>query len=706
MQVDLRELSLCLYFSFNSFTMKKALYLSLLFLCSIRFSFTAHAQNAPCYVVTGIPYAPDSLTAPTVVTLFDDEWSNAITIGFPFCFFGNTYSQCIIGSNGSISFNLANAGGYETWPIAVPFPSTTPPDLMNTINAPWQDINPGVGGVIRYQRMGTAPYRRFVVEYKDIPIFSCTNTLYSAQIIIYESTNSIETHIGNKFNCVTWNNGSAIWGIQNSMGTVASIVPWCNFPNTWTAQLEGVRWTPICQCPTQASPNVISGKVFRDDNGNCIQDAGEPGTGNRIMRLGPWPLYYITDPQGYYVMNVDTGMFTVSTVPPHYYTQICPATNYPVHFSSSPSSYPNANFADTCPQCYDLTISVGAGWQPSCRTSVWTITACDIGPLPAYNSIITVTLPDSAVLVSPLNYTSHPSANVYLYTTGMIDTGQCITLTIVDSLSCNLQLNDIVCMQAQVNANGADCYWDNNWDHECGTINGPHDPNQKRVAAQQFEQKGYVTQDYITAQDTLTYEIQFQNTGTDTAYNVVVTDTISPYLDAGTVQLIGATHPVTMALSGNVLVFSFNHIMLPDSNHDEVGSHGILKYKILQRVGNQPGTMIYNSANIFFDVNLPVITNQTINIIPLGTTGIHELNNSGVKIYPNPFTGIVHISNADAKTSISSVTVCNSLGIVVAERKEINEPELTLDLSALSKGVYYVKVMQGNKMITQRIVLM
>jgi hypothetical protein len=686
--------------------MKKILYLLLLSLCSITITFTSVAQNAPCYVVTGIQYAPDSLTTPTVLGLFDDEWSNVINIGFPFCFFGNTYSQCIVGSNGSVSFNLGNAGGYETWPIAAPFPSTYPPDLLNTINAPWQDINPIVGGVIQYQLMGTSPYRRFVVQYKDIPIFSCTAQIYRAEIIIYESTNNIEAHIGNKFNCPTWNSGAAIFGIQNAAGNSASIVPWCNFPNVWTAQHEGVRWTPICDCPTQASPNVISGKVFRDDNANCIQDAGEPGMANRMMRLDPWPLYYITDPQGYYVMNVDTGTFAVSTVPLHYYPQLCPASNYPIHFSSSQSSFLNANFADTCMQCYDLIISASALHHRPCSTSTWTITACDIGPLPAYNSVITVTLPDSAVLIGPNNWTNNPSPNVYMYTMGMIDTNQCVTLTITDSLSCNVPYNSVICLLAQVNANGADCYTDNNHDHECTEVVYSWDPNEKRVASQQFEQNAYVVQDYITALDTLTYEIQFQNTGTDTAYNVVVTDTLSPYLDAGTIQLIGSTHRCSMAISGNVLVFSFNHIMLPDSNADEAGSHGILKYKIQQRQGNQPGTIIYNSANIFFDVNLPVMTNQTENIIPLGTTGLHELNNSGIKIYPNPFTGIVHISNADSKTQMSSVSVCNSLGIVIAERKQVNETELTMDLSGFAKGIYYVKVMQGNKVITQRIVLM
>jgi hypothetical protein len=57
------------------------------------------------------------LNAPTNVQLSDDAWSGTVNIGFPFSFYGNTYSQCVIGSNGLVSFNLANAGGYCPWAL-------------------------------------------------------------------------------------------------------------------------------------------------------------------------------------------------------------------------------------------------------------------------------------------------------------------------------------------------------------------------------------------------------------------------------------------------------------------------------------------------------------------------------------------------------------------------------------------------------------
>src|SRR5204863_7121906 len=109
----------------------------------------------------------------------------------PFCFqfFGNTYTQCIIGANGCIGFNVANAGGYNTWPIGAPIPSATPADMLNTIMGPWHDIDPSVGGSQHYQLQGTAPCRRLVVSWYHITMFFgvCNSSLATQQIVLYET---------------------------------------------------------------------------------------------------------------------------------------------------------------------------------------------------------------------------------------------------------------------------------------------------------------------------------------------------------------------------------------------------------------------------------------------------------------------------------------------------------------------------------------
>jgi hypothetical protein len=190
------------------------------------------------YNISTIPFAPDPLTAGAQVTLGDDALSGVLNIGFSFCYYGNTYTQFNIGSNNFISFPPnANA----TW-VTTPIPNAgfVP---QNAIMGPWQDIHPGLGGTVKYQLYGTAPFRRMSISWNNIPMFSCTGQLYSSQVIIYETTNVIETHIVNKSVCAGWNSGNAVHGLHNIGGTAAIVVN--NRNNTqWTATNEGTRFMP------------------------------------------------------------------------------------------------------------------------------------------------------------------------------------------------------------------------------------------------------------------------------------------------------------------------------------------------------------------------------------------------------------------------------------------------------------------------------
>jgi len=215
--------------------------------------------------------------SPTFLNLSDDVFSGVINIGFPFTFFGNTYTQCVISSNNFISFNLAHANTGSPWTISQPIPNTTFTDkTQNGILGPWQDINPGVGGSVSYQTLGTAPNRRFVVEYCNVPMFSCTNLQFSSQIIIYETTNIIETHIINKPLCTTWNGGYAIHGLHDPTGTIAYVVAGRNHPLQWTTANEGYRFTPTGPTTYQIDPIPFQPALLGSTPSVTWYEAGNP----------------------------------------------------------------------------------------------------------------------------------------------------------------------------------------------------------------------------------------------------------------------------------------------------------------------------------------------------------------------------------------------------------------------------------------------
>jgi hypothetical protein len=176
------------------------------------------------------------------INLTDDEYSGVVNIGFPFSFFGVPHTQCIISSNNYISFNTQYAGIGSPYVIANPLPSIYDP--KNAIMCPWQDIDPGIGGIICYATLGTAPNRVFVVAFCSIPMFWCPNLNFTSQIQLYEGSNRIETHIASKPVCASWNGGQAIHGIQNATGTSAYVVPGRNSNTQWTTFNEGYNFIP------------------------------------------------------------------------------------------------------------------------------------------------------------------------------------------------------------------------------------------------------------------------------------------------------------------------------------------------------------------------------------------------------------------------------------------------------------------------------
>lgn len=170
----------------------------------------------------------------------DDFHGNPVDIGFPFEFFGNVYTQCIVSTNGYITFDLGVAGTNSPWAINNASPTPGVPD--NSIMFPWQDINPGsANGGTNAADCGDGV---FIVDFTDIAMFSCTSLNFSMQVKMYENTNIIETHITNKPLCTTWNGGAAIHGLENANGTQSVIVPGRNFPTQWAVTNDAVRFTP------------------------------------------------------------------------------------------------------------------------------------------------------------------------------------------------------------------------------------------------------------------------------------------------------------------------------------------------------------------------------------------------------------------------------------------------------------------------------
>jgi uncharacterized repeat protein (TIGR01451 family) len=178
-------------------------------------------------------------------------------------------------------------------------------------------------------------------------------------------------------------------------------------------------------------------------------------------------------------------------------------------------------------------------------------------------------------------------------------------------------------------------------DIECMEVIGSWDPNDKMGLP-----IGVTDQHLISKNTDIDYRIRFQNTGNDTAFTVVVRDTLSANLEANSVRLGASSHQYDFSLEqGNILVFTFNNIKLVDSFANEPASHGFLHFKIAQKPNLADGNKILNKAAIYFDFNEPVITNVSehqIGMIPHLSITNSTLNiNHELSVYPNPLNGAV-----------------------------------------------------------------
>ncbi|QRM89702.1 T9SS type A sorting domain-containing protein [Lacinutrix sp. WUR7] len=204
-------------------------------------------QETSNYTVDIIPFNPPSsfngLDFGTALYL-DDSWSGILNLPFDFSFYGDTYSDLIVGGNGVVSFDTSKANGFNGWLFSETLPNNTNTALSDAnIFGAAHDMDASVNGEIAYEVKGTAPFRVFVVSFLDMAHYSCNDLRTTQMIVLHETTNVVEVFLLNKPFCGAWNNGNAVVGIQNPAGTQAVVPPGRN-TGIWEANIEAWRFSP------------------------------------------------------------------------------------------------------------------------------------------------------------------------------------------------------------------------------------------------------------------------------------------------------------------------------------------------------------------------------------------------------------------------------------------------------------------------------
>ena len=246
----------------------------------------------------------------------------------------------------------------------------------------------------------------------------------------------------------------------------------------------------------------------------------------------------------------------------------------------------------------------------------------------------------------------------------------------------------------------------------CLLIRDSYDPNEKRVYP-----TGLGTEGRVIPNRYFDYKIHFQNTGTDTAYKVVIIDTLDSDLDMSTFEHGASSHKYQFSVSGQgrpVLKWILNNIMLPDSFTNSLGSNGFISYRIKPISGSAVGTEIENSASIIFDFNEPIKTNTTLNTlyIPVVVPGIVDsvvvingvnsqiVEDYTVRLYPNPGHSKVLVSSENP-IEVRVFSITGKEVFFIKERKK----EHQLNFVTYSKGLYYVVAQEAGRKSVHKLII-
>ena len=455
-----------------------------------------------------------------------------------------------------------------------------------------------------------------------------------------------------------------------------------------TQSVDSVDAIYVTVDSTCLNHDMVSGSVYVDANSNGSLDGGEVKIPGALIQITPGPFYMSTDVNGDYALNLPTGSYTIALQPIMYHNYVNPATGSLSFTSTGSSAVSTGNDFGVQPIAnqQDLRVQVYAAPPvPGFQRSYY-ISYQNVGTTIASG---TVELDfDPALTVANANGGT-VTGNTISWNYGTLMPGAYGSTYAILQVPSTLTLGTLVNFTARINPIPSDVVPADNVDTLTQTVVGSYDPNDKQVSPAGEGPAGNIA----LGTDDLTYTVRFQNTGTFYATDVVIRDTLDADLDRMTVEVLGSSHPMSWYLNQNELVFEFRNIMLPDSNTDEPGSHGWLRYSIDPKAGLPLGSEFTNSAAIYFDFNAPIITNTTLNTFAnlVGMApALNMLNPVSIAPHPVGSMATVRFSNPNAEVHTFSLMDLN--GKVVRHMEGITSSEFVLDRAELPAGLYIYRL--------------
>lgn len=508
----------------------------------------------------------------------------------------------------------------------------------------------------------------------------------------------------------TYNVQFCIWNLINYQGVVITVPADTGSCGYYTVTV-GANDT-VCgnNFGIYNNASQISGTVFFDTNNNGVMDGNESGLPYQSIQIGNTYIY--SDWNGNYSAWMLPGNYTITFNPSANYAawNITTPTSYQVNVTGPGNVYAGNNFGLYMPPgLNDLSIVITPHTTVTPGFPAWyDINVCNNGTS-ATGATVTM-IYDNALTPNyqtPAGTVNAPTHTI-TWTIANINPGACTNIWTNFNASTGIQLGSSTLEFVMVSStNGTDINLTNNTDTVHQTVVGSWDPNNKLVvktnnpadAATQFISS-------VNADQEIMYTVNFQNTGNAPAVNVVVIDEMANELDLNSYEFISASHTCDVSRIGNTVTYRFMNIMLPDSTNDEPNSHGYINFKVNATNGLAMGTQIIDFANIYFDFNAPVLTNNAV-VTMVDVTGIYAVTNSSALIYPNPAKENFTLAFAAKESGMAGLIMYDNTGKkVLNTQTAINagQNKTSIATSAFENGIYFIELIQPDGTVLKNVV--
>lgn len=447
-------------------------------------------------------------------------------------------------------------------------------------------------------------------------------------------------------------------------------------------------------------PFKYSGNWSLDKNTNCALELTDGAHANQILKIKEATApdsYCLTKGDGSYSANLPSGTYTITHTPFKYRKYECPSNGGYTFTVTGAGVSNNNNLLDTLvPGINDVgNVIFANGFTPGWTTSV-SVYYFNNGTT-LVNSKIKVLKDTSLLFVSSSPTVSSISGDTLIFNVPNFDYDSVGYLNITVSTKTFIPLGTKIVMTSAF-ALLNDSLPSDNIDTLALFVTSSYDPNDKSVS-EPF---------CMNINNDLVYRVRFQNTGTASAKNILVVDTLDANLELTSFKLLYKSHPNLDIKwrSNNRMEYRFDNINLPDSNANEPLSHGEFVYSIRAKSTLALNTKIRNRAWIYFDYNVPVITNVTENMLCSTVTGLTQFDKKSkdLSIFPNPASSQVKIKYDGFVRKIELYDIAGHLIQAYKINSEISET--LLEIPDLGEGLYFIKLYGRNETYTNKLVIM